>query len=189
MTVDQRLSRPPAADAVVRTARLVVRPWSEDDAEAALAVYGSSDVARWLTPAMGRVEDLASMLALLRDWRQEQPTLAPPEGRWAIQRVEDGAVIGSVGIRALPPQVEDVELTWQLAPSAWGHGYAVEAGRALARWAFGQDVDELFAVARPNNRRAIATAERLGMEWVGETDKYYGLRLQVYRLRPGDLSA
>jgi hypothetical protein len=25
------------------------------------------------------------------------------------------------------------------------------------------------------------------MEWVGETDKYYDLRLQVFRLRPSDL--
>jgi hypothetical protein len=25
------------------------------------------------------------------------------------------------------------------------------------------------------------------MEWVGETEKYYGLRLQVFRLRPADL--
>ena len=25
------------------------------------------------------------------------------------------------------------------------------------------------------------------MTWVGETDKYFGLTLQVYRLRPSDL--
>jgi hypothetical protein len=25
------------------------------------------------------------------------------------------------------------------------------------------------------------------MEWVGETEKYYGLRLQVFRLRKGEL--
>jgi hypothetical protein len=25
------------------------------------------------------------------------------------------------------------------------------------------------------------------MEWVGETEKYYNMRLQVFRLRPGDL--
>jgi hypothetical protein len=25
------------------------------------------------------------------------------------------------------------------------------------------------------------------MEWVGETEKYYNLRLQVFRLRKGDL--
>ncbi len=52
-----------------------------------------------------------------------------------------------------------------------------------------QDVDELFAVARPVNRRAITTAERLGLQWVGETAKYYGLNLQVYRIRQGELPA
>src|SRR5215472_1533180 len=34
-----------------------------------------------------------------------------------------------------------------------------------------------------------ATVRRIGMEWVGETEKYHGLRLQEYRLRPGDLTA
>ncbi|MDT7709085.1 MAG: hypothetical protein QOG20_4692 [Pseudonocardiales bacterium] len=65
-----------------------------------------------------------------------------------------------------------------------GHGYASEAAQELIRWAFTQDVDELFAVAIPNNARAIATAQRLGMEWVGETNKYYDRTLQVYRIRP-----
>jgi RimJ/RimL family protein N-acetyltransferase len=68
-----------------------------------------------------------------------------------------------------------------------GDGYATEAAGALIAWALTHDVDELFAVARPNNVRAIATAKRLGMQWVGETAKYYGLRLQVYRIRPNDL--
>jgi hypothetical protein len=37
--------------------------------------------------------------------------------------------------------------------------------------------------------RAIATAEWLGMEWVGETEKHYGLRLQVNpRCRHGDIA-
>ena len=45
----------------------------------------------------------------------------------------------------------------------------------------------MFAVMRPANKRAEKVARRLGMEWVGETDKYYELRLQVYRLRPTDV--
>ena len=32
-----------------------------------------------------------------------------------------------------------------------------------------------------------ATVRRLGMEWVGETEKYHHLRLQEFRLRPADL--
>ena len=45
----------------------------------------------------------------------------------------------------------------------------------------------MFAVVRPRNERGVATARRVGMEWVGETDKYYDLTLQVFRLRKGDL--
>ncbi len=171
---------------LVTTTRLTLRDWSTDDAAAALAIYGSAEVARWLTPALDRIPDVAAMRSMLQRWQQEQPDLVPPQGRWAIQR-NDGAVIGGVGIRLLPPVAEDLELSWQLNPDEWGKGYATEAARALITWAFTQDIDELFAVARPSNSRAIATVKKLGMQWVGETTKYYGLNLQVYRIRPNDL--
>jgi RimJ/RimL family protein N-acetyltransferase len=53
--------------------------------------------------------------------------------------------------------------------------------------AFEIGTDEIFAVSRPANQRAAAIACRTGMEWVGQNDKYYGTRLDVYRLRRGDL--
>jgi RimJ/RimL family protein N-acetyltransferase len=87
----------------------------------------------------------------------------------------------------LPPGNEDLEIGWQLHPEHWGNGYASETTHALANWAFSQDVDEVFAVVRPRNTRAATTARKNGMQWVGETDKYYGLTLQVYRLRTADL--
>lgn len=40
-----------------------------------------------------------------------------------------------------------------------------------------------------NNERAAGTARRIGMQWVGETDKYYETRLNVYRLWPSDLTS
>ncbi|RSD13916.1 GNAT family N-acetyltransferase [Amycolatopsis eburnea] len=171
----------------LKTDRLVIRDWTVDDAEAAFAVYGAEDVTHWLTPAMDRVGDLGAMRAVLNAWQETQPNLVPPRGRWAVERREDGKVIGGLGIRLLPPFEEDLELSWQLSPEVWGQGYASEAATALIKWAFTQDTDELFAVARPNNTRAIAVAKRLGMQWVGETEKYYNLRLQVYRVRPTDL--
>ena len=176
-------------DMPVTTERLVIRDWTVEDAEAALAVYGSVDVAHWLTPAMDRIGDVAAMRSVLQAWAEVQPNLPAPRGRWAVQRKSDGVVIGGLGIRLLPPYEEDLEISWQLNPRMWGEGYATEAARALIAWAFTQHTDELFAVARPNNHRAIATTERLGLQWVGETDKYYGLNLQVYRIRPGDPGA
>ena len=171
------------------TDRLVVRGWTDDDAEAAQEIYGAEAVTHWLTPAMDRVEDVPGMRSVLRTWQQEQAELLTPQGRWALQLREGGAVIGGIGIQLLPPSEDDLELSWQLHPNAWGHGYATEAGRAFILWAFTQDEDELFAVTRPNNGRAIATARRLGMQWVGETTKYYDLRLQVFRVRQGDLTS
>ncbi|WP_170225752.1 hypothetical protein [Pseudonocardia cypriaca] len=47
----------------IRTARLLLRPWILDDADAALAVYGAGDVSRWLAPAVERVPDIATMRA------------------------------------------------------------------------------------------------------------------------------
>ena len=174
-------------DKPLTTDRLIIRDWSPEDADGALAVYGSAAVARWLTPAMERVGDTAAMRSVLQAWQEAQPNLPPPRGRWAVQRREDGEVVGGLVIRLLPPYDDDLEISWQLSPPHWGQGYAAEAARALVTWAFTQDVDELFAVARPQNHRAISTAKRLGMQWVGETDKYYGLHLQVFRIRPGDL--
>ena len=99
-----------------------------------------------------------------------------------LRRILD--VGNQVRQRGVPPRGDDLEIGWQLPPQMWGRGYASESSRAIADWAFEQGLEELFAVVRPNNTRAAAVAHRNGMEWVGETDKYFGMTLQVYRLRP-----
>ncbi|MDH6697582.1 GNAT family N-acetyltransferase [Streptomyces sp. MAA16] len=171
----------------ITTPRLVLRPWTAGDAEAALGIYGVPDVARWLAPALERVPDAAAMRELLERWIALDETLDAPQGRWAIERRGDTAVIGGIALLALPPDRRDLEIGWQLAPAAWGSGLAAEAGHAVAHYAFAAGADEIFAVVRPRNERGAATARRVGMEWVGETDRYYDLRLQVYRLLPADL--
>jgi RimJ/RimL family protein N-acetyltransferase len=166
--------------------RLVLRGWEADDAPAALAAYGDEQVARWLSPAMDRVGDTESMRQLLEQWVAEDAQLLAPAGRWAIEHRDDGRVIGGASLLPLLPD-EEFEIGWALHPQAWGYGYAAESGLALARWAFGQGIEQVIALVRPANARAAAMVRRIGMEWVGETEKYHGLRLQEYRLRPADL--
>ena len=169
----------------IRTPRLLLRPWVVDDAEAALAVFGDEQVSRWLAPAVSRVPDVETMREQLARWAAERVEL--PLGRWALEVVESRGLAGGVALLPLPPDNIDLEIGWQLAPGAWCQGFAAEAGHAVARYAFESGVDEIFAVVRPRNERGAATARRVGMEWVGETEKYYGLALQVYRLRKGEL--
>ncbi|MFI1399222.1 GNAT family N-acetyltransferase [Streptomyces sp. NPDC020681] len=173
----------------LETERLILRPWRVEDAEEALGIFSAADVARWLSPAMDRVADVNAMRLVLQQWIGESGRLLTPAGRWAIERRDDHRLVGGGILLPLPPRGEDLEMGWQLHPDVWGQGYASEAGRAIARWAFDQGFDEVVAVVRPANDRAAATARRIGMEWVGETEKYYDLRLQVFRLRPGDFNA
>lgn len=172
---------------IITTPRLRLRPWTPDDAEAALRIFGTDEVARWLTPAMTRVPDVTEMRAVLQAWVLADGAPGRPTGRWAVEERESGQLVGAATVRPLPPLDEDLELGWQLAPEAWGRGLATEAGHALAHYAFTGGEDEVFAVVRPRNARGIATARRVGMEWVGETEKYYDLRLQVFRLRKAEL--
>ena len=168
------------------TERLVLRPWTIDDADAALRAYGASDVARWLVPAMDQVLDAAAMRLVLQQWVAEDARLQPPAGRWAIELRDDGRLIGGATLLPLPPD-DEYEIGWQFDPEAWGHGYATETGHALALWAFEQGIEQVIALVRPANSRAMGMVRRLGMEWVGETEKYHDLRLQQFRLRPADL--
>jgi RimJ/RimL family protein N-acetyltransferase len=170
------------------TERLVLRQWSTDDAAAALNPYSDAEVARWLAPAMDRVGDEAAMRVVLQQWMAEDQRMLTPAGRWAIELRQDGRLIGGATLLPLPPD-DEYEIGWQLQQDAWGHGYATETGRALAEWAFGQGLEQVIAVVRPANTRAMATVRRIGMEWTGETEKYHNLRLQEYRLRPADLAA
>ena len=172
----------------IATTRLRLRPWQLDDAAGALEIYGHPEVSRWLAPSMERVIDLDQMQELIRQWMRRPPRrTGRPTGLWVIEDVETGQVAGSGQILPLPPSGADLELGYQLAPWAWGRGLAAEAGHALAHYAFENGEEELFAVLRPHNERGMRAARRIGMEWVGETDKYYDLRLQVFRLRKAEL--
>lgn len=172
----------------ITTPRLRLRPWRLDDTAGALDIYGSSEVSRWLAPAMDPVADVGQMRAVVSGWITTPPgPEGRPSGRWVIEEARRGRLVGSAQILPLPPERDDLELGYQLAPWAWGRGLAAEAGHALAHYAFNNGEEEVFAVVRPRNERGARAARRIGMEWVGETEKYYDLRLQVFRLRKSDL--
>ena len=174
-------------DTTILTERLRLRRWTTDDAEAALPIYGDPDITSWLAPALPPVPDLAAMSALLHTWVDDAERIVPPAGRWAVEALDDGRLVGGVVLLPMPPGDEDLELGWLLSNSERRRGYATEAGKAVARWGFEHGMPELFAVSRPNNGAAIRVATRIGMQWVGETAKYYDLLLQVYRVRPAEL--
>jgi RimJ/RimL family protein N-acetyltransferase len=172
---------------VIETERLVLRPWTPADADAALAVFAAPGVREWLRPETDPPASVEEMGARIAQWQPDHHLHADVLGHWAVCDRTSSAVLGAVSLEHAA-QTESLALGWALAPTAWGHGYAAEAGDALVRWAMHEEgAIEVFALVQPDNLRAAATAERIGMEWVTELGHLGSGRYQVYRIRHGDL--
>jgi RimJ/RimL family protein N-acetyltransferase len=164
------------------TQRLVVRGWHLTDGDAFFDIYRRWEVARWLGPTPRALETLDEAEARVTRWAELNRS-AEGEGRWAVERREDGRIVGTVLLVRLPDGDGEVEVGWHLHPDAWGHGYATEAARGALDWGFRRGLEEALAVVRPGNTASAAVCRRLGMEPQGLTSRYYGLELELFRLR------
>ena len=73
-----------------------------------------------------------------------------------------------------------MEVAYELAPRAWGRGYATEAARALVDYGFGEiGLLRIVALIVPDNARSRRVAEKCAMTLEGP-GRFYGLDLVVY---------
>lgn len=170
------------ADAGFDTERLVVRSWNISEAAAFFDIYRRWEVARWLGASPRALETLDEAEARVTRWAELNRSYEV-ERRWAVQRREDGRVIGTVLLVALPGGDGEHEVGWHFHPDAWGRGYATESARGAVRWGFERGLEEISAVVRPGNASSVAVCTRLGMEPLGLTSRYYDSEFELFRLR------
>ncbi|MEN0065605.1 MAG: GNAT family N-acetyltransferase [Myxococcota bacterium] len=170
---------------VLTTERLTLRPWTLDDTPAAYRLYGDADVTRFIGG------DTAATLEEAREQLKQRiaktATYADGLGAWAV--LFEGEVVGTGLLKPLPDAqrvpTADIEVGWHLARAFWGRGFATEVGRRLLQ--LGVDdhgLTDIHAVVEPPNHASKRVAERIGLTPVGQTDAYYGLLLDHFRLRP-----
>jgi RimJ/RimL family protein N-acetyltransferase len=162
---------------LLRTERLLLRPWTTSDADIARLtdIYSREEITRWVggTPSVPPAE-------LVARWAQVS-ALDERYGCWAIERA-DSSVAGTVLFKPLPNGVGEVEVGWHLHPDSWGHGYATEAARAVIDRGFAAGVPEVYAVVRPGNVASMAVCARLGMHPLGRLRRWYDVELEAFRL-------
>jgi [ribosomal protein S5]-alanine N-acetyltransferase len=174
---------------LIETSRLVLRPWESSDIGDVVSIYAAAPVARWLVPQLNATDEEVELRTTFEQWRAEDREPSGCVGHWAVQKRASDEVVGGLSLQYAPPGGESLTISWALAPGDWGHGFATEAGDALIRWAMHErGVLEVFAIVQPDNERAAATAERIGMEWVTELGHLSSGRYQVYRIRHEDLA-
>jgi RimJ/RimL family protein N-acetyltransferase len=80
-----------------------------------------------------------------------------------------GAVIGSCGYKAPPGPNAVVEIAYGVDPDHQGRGYATEAARALAEFAFASgSVRRVCAHTRPENNASSRVLTKCGFTLIGE---------------------
>ncbi|WP_433955308.1 GNAT family N-acetyltransferase [Janibacter indicus] len=144
----------------IRTARLVLRPWRDDDVDATLAYYADPEVARHLLEPPWTREVAVARVAE----RIGRTGLDTPRQALALVVEHEGRVVGDVALWATDETGAKGEVGWVFRPDVAGRGFATEAARALIDHAFDHHgMHRVVAELDARNSASAALCERLGM--------------------------
>jgi uncharacterized protein YaiI (UPF0178 family)/RimJ/RimL family protein N-acetyltransferase len=165
LTTLTRLASAGAGMPVRRTARLVLRPWREEDRAPFAALNADPEVMLHFPAPLDRAQSDA-MIDRLRVRAARQGF-----GMFAVEERGTRAFVGMVGL-SVPdweaPFTPAVEIGWRFARPFWGQGLATEAARDVLDWAFGVlRLARVVSFTVPENERSWRVMERLGMTRVG----------------------
>lgn len=146
---------------MLETARLLLQPWTPDDAAAFGPIATDPRVLRYINGGEPWSEER------IRDWidRQMQGYADREVCMWKLIEKQSSELIGFCGIQPLDDTGE-MEIGWWLAPSRWGRGFATEAARVALRDGIDRvRLDRIVAVAMPENTASINVIKKLGMRF------------------------
>lgn len=150
------------------TDRLILRRPREADLEPLLPGWCDPDMTRYTGT---RDDPRAFVSAFIADMRAKSPGESDPGGPWyqfVIERREDGAVLGDLGVGFGVPGEHQAELGWRILPPAQRRGYAREAVAGLIGWLIDEHrIRRFVGVAASGNIASIALLRSLGFRQEG----------------------
>ena len=151
----------------LRTRRLLLRGWTDEDVEPFVAMSADAEVMELLGGALDRTAAVQWIERAVAHhdrhgfgvWVVEVPGVVPFAGCVGVEWVDFEAHFTPAP-----------ELRWRLARPAWGSGYATEAAAAALTFALapvddgGAGFAEVTSFTVPHNVRSRAVMERIGLE-------------------------
>ncbi|WP_030980945.1 GNAT family N-acetyltransferase [Streptomyces sp. NRRL WC-3703] len=151
----------------IRTPRLLLRRWHDDDLAPMADIDADPRVMRWI--------DDGSV------WDEEG------FGLFAVELLASGELAGCTGLSVpefLPQVLPAVAISWRFGPQFWGQGYASEAAHATLEFAL-QDrgLDRVISISQVGDDASENIMRKLGMEWESETaHPVHGRPLRVHAI-------
>lgn len=146
----------------IKSARLLLRPFTESDLDALHAYQSLPEVARYLLwPPRDREETAKSLR-----YRIDHPTLEEDDDILvlAVEHQESGALIGDVNLSLVPGTHRTGEFGFVFDPRYHGKGYAREAATEILRLGFEQaGMHRIIGRADARNTASAGLMTRLGL--------------------------
>ncbi|MEU6328204.1 GNAT family N-acetyltransferase [Streptomyces sp. NPDC047049] len=167
----------------IRTPRLILRRWTDDDLAPMADINTDPLVMRWIGD--GSVLSLEQTAEEIERWEEEWDDEG--FGLFAVELLASGELAGCVGLSVpgfLPEAAHEVAISWRFGRQYWGQGYASEAAQAVLEFAL-QDrgLDRVIAVNRLGHEASDNVLRKLGMSFEREaTHPEYGHALTVYSI-------
>ncbi|HEX8499537.1 MAG TPA: GNAT family N-acetyltransferase [Pyrinomonadaceae bacterium] len=165
----------------LRTERLVLRMFREEDLDEYAAMAADPEVTRHLGDGgtLSRADAWRQMAMILGHWQLRG------YGMWAAEESATGRLVGRVGFFN-PEGWPGFELGWTLAREFWGRGYATEAARRALEYGFTElGRAHVISLIRPANAPSVRVAGRLGERLEGEV-QLHGSTALVYGITRED---
>lgn len=150
----------------LRTERLILRPFTGDDAPAVQRLCAAREIAEntLMIPHPYPEGAAAQWIAKLADHSHNYV--------FAITLRDSGSVAGAIGLE-LARDHDRAEIGYWIAVPFWNHGYVTEAARAVVGWAFRElGVQRVVAEHFTRNPSSGRVMQKIGMRHEGSLRKH-----------------
>lgn len=149
----------------LETERLVLRRFTETDAEAVFYNWASDDaVTKYLTwPTHQNPGHSAGYVEFCLDSYSD-----PASYQWGMELKETEEVFGNISVVKINEDLEAVELGYVIGRDFWGNGYTAEAVKAVIAFLFEEvGVNRIAARHDTNNPNSGRVMQKAGMKYEG----------------------
>ncbi len=162
----------------IETARLRLRPFREEDLDALAAIRSDAEVMRYIGAGLPQSRETTRLFIEKNSVRWAARGL----GLSAVEFKGREGLLGWCGLAPLE-ETEEVEVGYGFAREHWGQGLATEAAYAALGYGFETlALDEIAAVAYPENLASRRVMEKLGMKYLRPAF-FYGVNVVYYAIK------
>lgn len=166
---------------MLKTERLILRPWREEDLELFAALNADPRVMEYF-PSVKTIQESTQEYNYIKGSIEKHGW-----GLWASTLIGEDRFIGFIGLNNVGFKshfTPAVEIGWRLAYDYWNKGYATEGARAALKYGFEiLNLEEIVSFTAVQNQRSRSVMEKIGMTHDDKDDFDHPKLSEGHRLR------